>query len=106
MAAFIFVTMVAIFEPIAILILIKIINGIKHKEKEQKRPIQKKTANMGYSALFGLASILIVFLTASLLGFGLSFIQGRSLFPDLLFEENFFITVLPSIPNFQQGSHI
>ncbi|MBN2157386.1 MAG: hypothetical protein JW776_15175 [Candidatus Lokiarchaeota archaeon] len=71
MAAFIFVSTVAIFEPIAILILIKIINGIKHKE-EIKTPTRPNTANFGQSAMFGLVSILAIFIFA----FFLSFVQG------------------------------
>ncbi len=67
MAAFIFVSMVAIFEPIAIIILIKIINSVKFKEKTE-RDKQRKSTNLGQSALYGLVSVLVIFILSALLG--------------------------------------
>jgi len=69
MAAFIFVTMIAIFEPISILIFIKIINGVKSKEKST-RSKEKLAKNIGISALFGVVSVLMIFLLSVFLGMG------------------------------------
>jgi len=103
MAAFIFVTMVAIFEPIAILILIKIINRVKYKEPSKVKPIKAKVENLGYSLLFGLASILVIFLVSQLVGFLVQGIRNTAPNPDTLYEDNLFHTLMPSIPGFYQA---
>ncbi len=69
MAAFIFVTMVAIFEPISILLFIKIINGVKSKEKDRQSK-ESFTKNIGVSAMFGVVSVLMIFLLGVFLGMG------------------------------------
>ena len=87
MAAFIFVSLIAIFEPIAIVIFIKIINGIKHKEKSAK-PKDKNMKSAGISALFGVVSVLIIFLLSVFLGMGQGLIADAGVWAANLFEQH------------------
>jgi hypothetical protein len=105
MAAFIFVSVIAIFEPIAILILIKLINGFKFKEKTQRKK-NPKTANVGQSVLFGFACALAIFLFAVFLSFIQGGIAGRAgIDPDTmepynLIAKNNFLSTLSGYGNF------
>jgi competence protein ComGC len=92
MAAFIFVTMIAIFEPISILLFIKIINGVKSKEKSRQSK-ENLAKNIGVSAMFGVVSVLMIFLLSVFLG------MGQGLFDsdpnlNLLGQNTFFIDAL------------
>ncbi len=100
MAAFIFITYLAFFEPICILILVKIVDKFKIKEEIEEKPkfnITKQTDSMVYvyPIICSLGSILLIILIYGILGTLQTIIAGS--------EANLSILVAGTNYNATQG---